>query len=71
MRNIEQHTDDHAPTELESPRADLQRYDQATLGVALEREGPQGRNWATLLILLSIVFVQALVIGLVIWTLFW
>lgn len=70
MRNIE-HTDDHAHTELESPRGELQRYDPTKPAAALECEGPRGRNWATLLILLSILFVQLLAIGLVIRAIFW
>ena len=41
------------------------------LGAALECEAPRGRNWATLLILLSIVLVQLFGIGLVAWALFW
>ncbi|MBB3591399.1 hypothetical protein FHX08_001743 [Rhizobium sp. BK529] len=69
MRNIE-HTHDHVRTEIESPRAGLPTADPA-LRAALECEGQRGRNWATLLILLSIVFVQVLIIGFVIWAIFW
>lgn len=69
MRNIE-HTHDHVRTENESPRAGLTTSDP-TLGAALDCEVQQGRNWATLLILLSIVFVQVLIIGFVIWAIFW
>lgn len=69
MRKIEQ-THDHVRTELENPRVGSPRSDMTTLGAALECETPRGRNWATLLILLSIVFVQVLGIGLVAWALF-
>lgn len=69
MRNIE-HSDDHARTEHENPRAELSKYDPKAFGAALECEEPRGRNWATLLILLSIVFVQLMGIGLVIWAIF-
>lgn len=69
MRNIG-HSDDHARTEHDHPRAELSKYDPKALGAALECEGPRGRNWATLLILLSVGFVQLLGIGLVIWAIF-
>lgn len=70
MRNIE-HTHDHVRTEIENPQAGLPKSDPTALGAAFEREAPRGRNWATLLILLSVLFVQLLVIGLVIWAIFW
>ncbi|MBB3440359.1 hypothetical protein FHX06_002047 [Rhizobium sp. BK512] len=68
MRKIKQTHD--IRIEPESPRAGSPKFDPTALGAALECEPPQGRNWATLLILLSIVFVQLFVIGLVIWTIF-
>ena len=70
MRNTEL-TDDDARTEHEKSREDLPIYDPTVFGAALEREAPSGRNWATLLILLSILLVQVLGIGLVIWAIFW
>ncbi|GAA3074225.1 hypothetical protein GCM10010520_21750 [Rhizobium viscosum] len=70
MRNIE-HTHDHVRTEIENPQAGLLKSAPTALGAAFEREVPRGRNWATLLILLSVLFVQLLVIGLVIWAIFW
>ena len=70
MRNIE-HTHDHIQTEIEPLRGDLPKSDPMAIDAALECEAPRGRNWATLLILLSILFVQLLVIGLVIWAIFW
>jgi hypothetical protein len=70
LRNIE-HSDDRAHTETEHPLEERSKYDPKMSRATLDREAPQGRNWATLLILLSIVLVQLFAIGLVIWAIFW
>jgi hypothetical protein len=69
LRKIEQTQD--VVIELENPRASSPKSEPTALGAALECEPRQGRNWATLLILLSVLFVQLLLIGLVIWAIFW